>query len=55
MATAGTHATIEELLGRCFQCGPCRDDEKGSLESETVKYAGLGPEINCAGEGQQQL
>jgi hypothetical protein len=34
-------------------------DEKGSLESETVKYVrestGLGPEDDCAGEGQQQL
>jgi hypothetical protein len=34
-------------------------DEKGSLESETVKYSlsptGLGPENDCAGEAQQQL
>jgi hypothetical protein len=32
-------------------------DEKGSLESETVKYGhvGLGPENDCAGEVQQQL
>jgi hypothetical protein len=34
-------------------------DEKGNLESETVKYGrestGLGPENYCAGEGQQQL
>jgi hypothetical protein len=32
-------------------------DENGSLESETVKYGpmGLGPENDCAGEGQQQL
>jgi hypothetical protein len=29
-------------------------DEKGSLESGTVKY-GLGPENGCAGEAQQQL
>jgi hypothetical protein len=36
-----------------------KGDEKGSLESETVKYChdptGLGPENNCAGEGQEQL
>jgi hypothetical protein len=34
-------------------------DEKGSLESETVNMVtsvtGLGPESDCAGEGQQQL
>jgi hypothetical protein len=32
-------------------------DKKGSLESETVKYGptGLGPENECAGEGQQQM
>jgi hypothetical protein len=34
-------------------------DEKGSLESETVKYGqspmGVGPENDCAGEDQQQL
>jgi hypothetical protein len=34
-------------------------NEQGSLESETVKYGrestGLGPEIDCAGERQQQL
>jgi hypothetical protein len=34
-------------------------DEKGSLESETVKYghesSGLRPENDCAGESQQQL
>jgi hypothetical protein len=34
-------------------------DEKGSLESETVKYGpspmGLVPENDCAVEGQQQL
>jgi hypothetical protein len=36
-------------------------DEKGSLESETVKYGmvaspvGLGPENDCVGEGKQQL
>jgi hypothetical protein len=34
-------------------------DEKGSLESETVKYGHesnrIGPEIYSAGEGQQQL
>jgi hypothetical protein len=35
-------------------------DEKGSLESETVKNMvaspkGLGPEKDCAGKGQQQL
>jgi hypothetical protein len=28
-------------------------DKKESLESETVK--GLGPESDCAGEGQQEL
>jgi hypothetical protein len=36
-------------------------DEKGNLESETVKKkmatnpTGLGPENDCAGEGQKQL
>jgi hypothetical protein len=33
-------------------------NEKGSLESETVKYGhamGAGPEKDCAGEGQEQL
>jgi hypothetical protein len=36
-------------------------DEKGSLESERVKYSmvanptGFGPKNDCAGEGQQQL
>jgi hypothetical protein len=31
-------------------------DKKGCIESETVKYPmGLGPENDCAGEGQQQL
>jgi hypothetical protein len=32
-------------------------DEKGSLESETVKYSptGLGPENDCAGEGEQHF
>jgi hypothetical protein len=34
-------------------------DEKGSLKSETVKYGHefkrLGPENDCAGEGQHQL
>jgi hypothetical protein len=38
-----------------------RGDEKGSLQSETVKYVmfasptGLGPENDCAGEDQQEL
>jgi hypothetical protein len=30
-------------------------DDKGGLESETVKYVGLGPENDCAGVNQQQL
>jgi hypothetical protein len=33
-------------------------DEKRNLESETVVVTsptGLGPEIDCAGEGQEQL
>jgi hypothetical protein len=36
-----------------------RGDEKGGLESKTVKYdlspTGLRPENHCAGEDQQQL
>jgi hypothetical protein len=52
-----SRATMEELLeaGSNTSTVVLRvvgGDEEGSLESERV---GLGPENDCAGEGQQQL
>jgi hypothetical protein len=63
-----THVSVTTVIHELFemvipiQLAPSRvvgGDEKGSLESETVKYShesnGLGPENDCAGGSQYQL